>query len=451
MEDYSPPAEHMQSVLGSNSLFESNPPAADSEASPADVEEVDSSSQVNRCMAALEHSTVKVPYEVLNRKFRTAQKVLEREASVATSCASEVQAALSGSPIPPPEQLTQMIKGVMSQVSSLKRKAREAVVGEVECARVVKRRIEHLEQAGKGNSATRALWETTRIDRLITDFLLREGCYRTARKLVETRNIKNLTNLEIFETAYEVEQSLEKRDVTKCLAWCHENKTKLKKLNSSLEFNIRIQEFIEMIKRDERMNAVWHARKFFTAQDCKQLPSIQQPSIQQCMALLAFPADTSQCSLMSNNSEIPEYQLLLSDGRWQELIQQFRDENLRLYQLSMQATFTVVVQAGLSALKTPQCYKSNKESFNPDCPVCLPTLNSLAKELPYAHCSQSRLICYLSGETMNENNQPLMLPNGYVYGSNALESQAAANHGEVYCPRTDTRFQLTEAQKVFVM
>ncbi|XP_018006816.1 E3 ubiquitin-protein transferase MAEA isoform X2 [Hyalella azteca] len=435
MDGFVPVSENL-SMMGSHNIFGTNSQISENDTSSQHTAEVDGSSQINRCMAALEHSTIKVPYEVLNRKFRTAQKVLEREVSAVAACTSEMQAALSGSPMPRPQQLTQMIRGVMSQVSSLKRKAREAVAGEVECARAVRRRIEHLDQAGKGSAAARAAWESTRIDRLITDFLLREGCYRTAKKLVELRNIKSLTNLGLFENAYEVEQSLERRDVSKCLAWCHENKTKLKKLNSSLEFNIRIQEFIDMIKRNERMSAVWHARKYFSAQDCKQLPSIPQ-----CMALLAFPADT----------KIPEYQVLLSDSRWQDLIQQFRDENLRLYHLSLQATFTVVVQAGLSALKTPQCYKSNKESFNPDCPVCVPTLNSLAKELPYAHCSQSRLVCFLSGETMNENNLPLMLPNGYVYGSNALEAQAAANNGEVFCPRSETKFQLSDAQKVFVM
>lgn len=61
--------------------------------------------------------------------------------------------------------------------------AREAVAGELECARVVKRRIEHLELAGKGCPTTKALWENTRVDRLLTDFLLREGCYDTARKV----------------------------------------------------------------------------------------------------------------------------------------------------------------------------------------------------------------------------------------------------------------------------
>ena len=36
--------------------------------------------------------------------------------------------------------------------------------------------------------------------------------------------------------------------------------------------------------------------------------------------------------------------------------------------------------------------------------------------LPYSHCTQSRLVCYMSGSPLNENNIPMMLPNGYVYG-----------------------------------
>ena len=44
--------------------------------------------------------------------------------------------------------------------------------------------------------------------------------------------------------------------------------------------------------------------------------------------------------------------------------------------------------------------------------MCEPHLNTLAHTLPFAHCSQSRLVCTISGAALNENNQPMMLPNG---------------------------------------
>lgn len=65
-----------------------------------------------------------------------------------------------------------------------------------------------------------------------------------------------------------------------------------------------------------------------------------------------------------------------------------------------------------------QCYKEDGSSKNPDCPVCSKSLNKLAQPLPMAHCANSRLVCKISGEVMNENNPPMMLPNGYVYGYN---------------------------------
>ena len=48
---------------------------------------------------------------------------------------------------------------------------------------------------------------------------------------------------------------------------------------------------------------------------------------------------------------------MYDDRKWVELIEQFRAENYRLYQLSSQSVFGVALQAGLSALKTPLCYR----------------------------------------------------------------------------------------------
>lgn len=88
-----------------------------------------------------------------------------------------------------------------------------------------------------------------------------------------------------------------------------------------------------------------------------------------------------------------------------------------------------------------QCYKEDGNSKNPDCPVCSKSLNKLAQPLPMAHCANSRLVCKISGEVMNENNPPMMLPNGYVYGYNVrtrrharlllLEGRLSSGHPEL--------------------
>ena len=92
---------------------------------------------------------------------------------------------------------------------------------------------------------------------------------------------------------------------------------------------------------------------------------------------------------------------MLREDRWQNLIEQFRTENFRLYQLSNQSVFAVSLQAGLSALKTTQCYRQSVDRNN-ECPVCHAALNKLAATLPFAHCSQSRLICHITGKALGK-------------------------------------------------
>jgi len=407
-------------------------------------------------LKSLEHPTLKVPYEILNKKFRAAQKVVDREVSHVTTSLGEldklVQSGLSGDDVENSatrQGVDSLLASVQEQLAQLKAKGGEALVEELAAARVCKRRVEHLKQS----SSTGQQWKKARLDRMLVEYFLRNGFYNTATKLANTSEIEDLTNIEVFLVAREVEEALSRGDVSKCLSWCHDNKSKLRKMKSTLEFNVRLQEFIEMIKKDQKMEAVRHAKKFLSTDDPEHLPIVQQG-----MALLAFPLDTV----------LQPYKDLLDHGRWQSLIEQFRSENYRLHQLSSQSMFTVALQAGLSSLKTSHCYKQSPfvlaglpslmqelrprpHDRNPECPVCHPALNTLAIALPFAHCSQSRLVCSMSGKPLNENNVPMMLPNGYVYGEQALNKMAKENDGQIVCPRTKEIYSIKDADKVFVM
>ncbi|GFG34456.1 hypothetical protein Cfor_06414 [Coptotermes formosanus] len=98
-----------------------------------------------------------------------------------------------------------------------------------------------------------------------------------------------------------------------------------------------------------------------------------------------------------------------------------------------------------------QCYSNSRDSRNPSCPVCQDSFNELAQPLPFAHCSQSRLVCAISGRPLNEHNLPMMLPNGYVYGERALEQMAIENNGQIICPKTKEIYPFKKLEKVFVM
>ena len=201
-------------------------------------------------------------------------------------------------------------------------RSKECVSDELVAADALKRRIEHLKNGTiPSTPASEAQWKKTRVDRMLVEHFLRVGYYDTAVSLAKHFDIEDLTNINLFLVAKDVEEALGKKDVAKCLAWCHDNKSKLRKMRSRLEFDVRLQEFIELIKTGKRMDAVKHARKHLSTDDPDQLPYVQRG-----MGLLAFPAET----------EVEPYKEMLRNERWQYLIEQFRAENYRLYQLSNQ-------------------------------------------------------------------------------------------------------------------
>ena len=73
------------------------------------------------------------------------------------------------------------------------------------------------------------------------------------------------------------------------------------------------------------------------------------------MGLLAFDPST----------RIKRYQKFFSLTRWAGLVDQFRQENFALYQLSQRSVLSVTLQAGLSALKRPYPLSSLPVSHPP--------------------------------------------------------------------------------------
>ncbi|KAL0860842.1 hypothetical protein ABMA27_009384 [Loxostege sticticalis] len=411
---------------------------------------------------SLEHATLKVPYEVFNKRYRNAQRVLDVEARQVSGACSEIDNAVKN-PAVTTGEIDSLLGGMVEKLTTMKRKASEAINEELQAAYVCKKRLEHLkEQASVLNEPSSPQvrtamnqWRKVRLDRMLVDYFLRNGYYDSAAKLADARGLRDLTNVDIYCAAAEVESELLARRTARCLQWCADNKSKLRKLNSNMEFKIRIQEFIELVREDKRLEAVRYAKKHFSTYEEGQLEDIQH-----CMGMLAFPKDT----------EVQPYRSLLGGGRWAALVAQFRWEHARLLHPARLPALPVTLQLGLAALNTPypftflqitnnvilffflnsyltQCYKeSTKVSA---CPACQPPLNQLARSLPHAHCSHSRLVCRITGHPLNEHNQPMVLPNGQVYGEKAIKEMVKL--GSIVCPKTKEVFSMKSVEKVYVM
>jgi hypothetical protein len=57
------------------------------------------------------------------------------------------------------------------------------------------------------------------------------------------------------------------------------------------------------------------------------------------------------------------------------------------------------------------------ETGNVDCPACDLNLRVLSQGIPMSHHVNSTIVCRISGEVMDSENEPLAFPNGNVYSS----------------------------------
>jgi macrophage erythroblast attacher len=380
-------------------------------------------------LKAIEHSTLKVPYETLNKLYRNVQKAIDRDCSSISQIVSKLNDAN-------PNDLINASNTAIEKLRAIKKRSMDLRNEERELLGLLKKRIEHLKDHDSSDQLISKSFKRLRLERMLIDYFLRTGFYETAQLLANQSEIQDMTNIDIFLVEKEIVDSLLNKETTKCLAWCNENKSKLKKINSNLEFSLRQQEFIELVRSQRCVEAVHHARKHFNA---NAVNATQLIEVQKSMVLLAYVKSPDPA------------QELLNENRWNFLIELFKQDNYKIHQLPEQSSFIAVLQAGLSSMKTPTCYKKVTAIKNLNCPVCHPTFNLIARPLPYAYCSNSKLICAYTGAQINENNVPMMLPNGYVYSYNALLKMLSENNGKIVCPRSQEVYEFNEALKVFIL
>ena len=267
-----------------------------------------------------------------------------------------------------------------------------------------------------------------------------------------------MVDVDIFIKSSRVVEGLTRHDCTEALNWCNDNKSKLKKMKSDLEFQLHIQEFVEFLKNDKKQESIQYARKKLTpyVAECEDKEQQMQwmKQVRQVMALLAF----------GKNTVISPYREYFDPERWIKLVEDFKHDNFLLYSLTTKSLLHLTLQAGLSALKTPYVcfnkfenspsrYAYQEDCFNVDDPLCNPRFQQLAEGLPFSFHIHSKLVCRITGKLMDDRNPPMILPNGNVYSLLGIQEliNKSKDKKTFKDPRSDSVFQMQQLKKALII
>ncbi|KYK61453.1 negative regulation of gluconeogenesis [Drechmeria coniospora] len=391
----------------------------------------------------LDQPLLRLPNELLRKNFRSAHFTIEKDTTALKSLLKEsATAAVSGRASQ--QDVLKNIDAMISRMRGVKRKLTAYADEESRLHLQTAARIAHLDELYSIESVDDVkyeAWSRKRLDRLLADYLLRRGFNETATELAAEKRLQNLVDVDTFVSMSHIREALLAGSVTEALAWCTENKKELRKMESKLEFMLRFQQYIELIRAQswpKVMEAIAHAKKHIVPYS-----STYPVEVNQACGILAFPPSCSPGSMA--------YPELYQPSRWHDLADLFTTAHNNLLSLPSAPLLHIALSSGLSALKTPACHSAASHQGEGEgasmlghgvCPICSTELNELARDIPYAHHTKSHVEYDLR-----------LLPNGKVYGKQRLEDHAkksGLSESQVKDPRTGDVFSADVLKKVYI-
>jgi macrophage erythroblast attacher len=291
------------------------------------------------------------------------------------------------------------------------------------------------------------LWYRHQTDRLIVDFLVREGEYEKAADFSADSNLSDFEDVDLFFGKVKpVVDALNNGDCKEVSKWMHSNASKLKKLDSNLvarfELELRLQEFITMIQAGNSAEAIKYAQDTFLAYT--EMGEYFGTRIKHAMSCLVF----------LGLKDSPLALEFTGPQRWSFLIREFHKLFFSLYGLSEDSLLSISVVSGLHAIITPTCVRhSHDELSNPshnfDCPACARPSKDVLSLIPLPHRPTSSLVCPITRSPIDESNYPMALPNGQVYSKTAIEQFSTGS--SFTDPRTGASFEVSSIRRVYIM
>lgn len=205
-----------------------------------------------------------MPFELTRKNFAQARRHIEKTSA---DTLAALNAAATAATSATPDHTLASLDAMIAKAQTLKRKLEALHADEHMLHRHQRARINHLQDLHDIPNLADVKyhdWSKVRLDRMLVDYLLRQGYVQSASQLAKEKRIEDLVDVQAFIESSRIQHSLQNGRTQECLAWCSENKQTLKKINSNLELELRLQQFIELVRSGEPqklIEATLHARK----------------------------------------------------------------------------------------------------------------------------------------------------------------------------------------------
>lgn len=251
----------------------------------------------------------------------------------------------------------------------------------------------------------------------------------------EVEDSPDITMLKpVYMEMMEILESLKSRNVEPALNWTLSNRDKLSEHGSKLELKLRRLQFVEIVKKGNREDALMYART--------HLSHFAQEHVREIQKLMA-------CLLWIGRLEVSPYADFISDSDWENLDVEVRQEFCKVMGESHKSPLCVTLGAGIEALPTLlklASVMSGSKKKEWESMTQLP----VDMDLPTEYQFHSIFVCPVSREQATEENPPMRLPCGHVLCKQSISKLSKGSSRMFKCPYCPTEASVAQCRQLYI-
>lgn len=225
-----------------------------------------------------------------------------------------------------------------------------------------------------------------------------------------------------FLEMYRILDAMNADNLEPALSWAASQSERLLQNGSSLELKLHQLQFVEILKKGGRSEALSYARKYLSP-----FASVHRVEIQKLMACLLWVGRLDQSPYGSDEFMFP------STTHWNKITEELTQQFCSLLGQSYESPLTVAITAGVQGLPTllklasvmaatkKQEWQAMKQ---------LPVPVDLGREFQF----HSIFVCPVLREQGSEENPPMLMPCGHVLSKQSIVKLSKSSSRPFKCP-----------------
>ncbi|KAG2696037.1 hypothetical protein I3760_07G040200 [Carya illinoinensis] len=268
------------------------------------------------------------------------------------------------------------------------------------------------------------------VNQIIAVHFYRQGFFDIGDCFIsEARELESVASMKSsFLEMYQILEAMKHWNLEPALNWAANNSDKLKQNGSDLVLRLHSMQFLEILKKGSRNEALKYVRNHLTP-----LSSDHMAELQKLMA----------CLLFTGRLDSSPYSALISPTNWEKLAEELSKQFCNILGYSFESPLSVTIAAGIQGLppllKFMNVMAGKKQEWQTMKQLPVPV--ELDKEFQF----HSVFVCPVSKEQSTDDNPPMLMPCGHVLCKQSIMKMSKNSSKSFKCPYCPSDVEATKS------